>query len=311
MYIDQFKVFSDLAETESFSKAAALSGISQSAVSQQVRALELKFEVTLVERGRRNFALTPEGLALLDASRQILAIFNGLGSTLRSLRDVVGGQLRIASIYSIGLHELPPHLKRFRERHPDVEVHVEYRRSAQVYQQVLDGDVDLGLVAYPVKRTGLLVEVFDEDTMVLISAPAHALAKETHVPLKKLRGERFIAFEPDQPTRKVIDRYLRENDIEVASVMEFDNIETVKRAVEIESGISIVPANTVRQEVALGALAQLDLGGPPLRRTLGVIAKRNRTCSPAQAEFLSILRSPARIASPIRPASEPLKSATL
>lgn len=221
---------------------------------------------------------------------------------------MVGGQLRIASIYSIGLHELPPHLKRFRERHPDVEVHVEYRRSAQVYQQVLDGDVDLGLVAYPVKRSGLLVEVFDEDSMVLISAPTHALAKEEHVPLSKLNGERFIAFEPDQPTRKVIDRYLRENEIEVASVMEFDNIETVKRAVEIESGISIVPANTVRQEVALGALAQLELGGPPLRRTLGVILKRNRTCSPAQAEFLSILRAPARAVvpagkSPRRPAA--------
>lgn len=291
MYIDQFKVFSDLAETESFSKAAALNGISQSAVSQQVRAMEAKFKVALVDRGRRNFALTPEGAALLAASRQILGIYNGLGAKLHALRNVVEGPLRIASIYSIGLHELPPRLKCFRERHAGVEVHVEYRRSAEVYRQVLDGDVDAGLLAYPARRTGLLIELFDEDEMILICHPDHPLAREGRVPLSRLNGERFIAFEPDQPTRKVIDRYLRENAVALSNVMEFDNIETVKRAVEVETGISMVPASTVRQEIAGGVLMQVPLEGPALRRTLGVITKRNRTCSPALAEFLAILRA--------------------
>jgi len=291
MYIETFKVFCDLAETGSFSKAAALNEITQSAVSQQIRALEKRFEVTLVERGRRNFSLTQEGTALLNASREILEVYNHLGDRLHELRNVVAGELRIASIYSIGLHELPPRLKSFRAKHPDVEVHVEYRRSTQVYAQVLSGDSDLGLVAYPTRRAGLQVDVFDEDELVLICHPSHALARREHVPLDALNGEKFISFEPDLPTRKVIDRHLREHQVEITHSMEFDNIETVKRAVEIESGVSIVPANTVRQEVESGALVAVTIEGTRLCRPLGVITRRNRPRTPAQKEFIAAMRA--------------------
>jgi DNA-binding transcriptional LysR family regulator len=290
MYVETFKVFSDLAETGSFSKAAALNQITQSAVSQQIRTLENRFQVTLIERGRRNFALTPEGSAFLNASREILGVYNHLGDRLRELRNVVAGPLRIASIYSIGLHELPPRLKAFRQRHPDVEVHVEYRRSTQVYAQVLKGEVDLGLVAYPGKRTGLLTDIFHEDELVLICHPHHPLARRKKIRLEDLSGEKFIAFEPDLPTRKVIDRHLREHHVEITHTIEFDNIETVKRAVEIESGVSIVPSNTVRQEVTAGALVAVTIEGTKLCRPLGVVSRRDRPRLPAQKEFLAALR---------------------
>jgi DNA-binding transcriptional LysR family regulator len=285
-----FKVFCDLAETGSFSKAAGINGITQSAVSQQVRTIENKFEVVLIDRGRRNFALTSEGKVFLDASREILAVYNGLGGRMQELRNVVAGELKIASIYSIGLHELPPLLKVYRGRFPDVEVHVEYRRSQQVYTQVLNGEVDLGLVAYPSKRTGLLVEIFSEDRLVLICHPNHPLAGQKSIKLSRLHGEKFISFEPDVPTRKVIDRYLREENVQIEHVMEFDNIETVKRAVEVEGGVSIVPSNTVRQECENALLACVELEGPQMCRPLGVITKRNRARSPAQKEFVAALR---------------------
>ncbi len=290
MYIDVFKVFCDLAESGSFSKAAALNGVTQSAVSQQVRAIENKFQVVLIDRGRRSFALTGEGRAFLEASREILEIYNHLGDRLHEMRNVVAGELKIASIYSIGLHELPPHLKRFREEFPDVEVHVEYRRSQQVYSLVMDGGVDLGLVAYPAKRTGLLVEIFSEDDLVLICHPSHPFARAKSIAIERLNGEKFIAFEPDVPTRKVIDRHLREHGVEIEHAMEFDNIETVKRAVEVESGVSLVPAITVRQEVENGLLAAVPIAGPKITRPLGVIMKRNRARSQAQKEFVAALR---------------------
>jgi DNA-binding transcriptional LysR family regulator len=290
MYIETFKVFCDLAETCSFSKAAVINSITQSAVSQQIRALENKFQVTLVERGRRNFSLTAEGNAFLGASREILDVYNNLDRRLHELRDVVAGELRIASIYSIGLHELPPYLKAFREKYPDVELHVEYRRSQQVYAQVLAGDVDLGLVAYPVKRNGLQSDIFSEDRLVVICHPNHPLATRKRIKIEELNGEKFIAFEPDLPTRKVIDRHLREHSVEIQHAMEFDNIETVKRAVEIESGVSIVPANTVRQEVESGQLASVEVDGPKMSRPLGVLTKRNRARSPAHKEFVAALR---------------------
>jgi DNA-binding transcriptional LysR family regulator len=290
MYIDIFKVFCDLAETGSFSKAAALNSITQSAVSQQVRAIENKFQVVLVDRGRRNFALTGEGRAFLEASREILEIYNTLGARLHQMRNVVAGELKIASIYSVGLHELPPRLKAFRERFSAVEVHVEYRRSQQVYSLVLAGEVDVGLVAYPAKRTGLIVEIFSRDQLVLICHPRHQLAGVKAIGLERLSGEKFISFEPDVPTRKVIDRHLRDRGVAVEHAMEFDNIETVKRAVEVESGVSIVPANTVRQEVENGLLASVEIIDPQMVRPLGVISKRNRAQSPAQKEFVAALR---------------------
>lgn len=293
VHVEVFKVFCDLAETKSFSKAAALNAVTQSAVSQQIRSLEERFKVALVERGHRNFRLTPEGAIFLQASREMLAIYTQLGARMKILDHTVVGELRLASIYSIGLHELPPRLKIFRARHPEVEVHVEYRRSPQVYAQVLNGDVDLGLVAYPTRRPGLHIDIFDEDEMVLICHGNHPLAAEPVVKLQRLNGEKFIAFEPDAPTRKVIDKYLREHQVEIVQTMEFDNVETVKRAVEIESGVSIVPLNTVRQEVANGALVAVPLEAPKLFRPLGVISRRDGQHSPAHREFVAALRDQA------------------
>lgn len=290
MYIATFKVFCDLAETGSFSRAAAINSITQSAVSQQIRALETRFQVTLIERGRRHFALTPEGTAFLEASREILEVHDNLDARLHQLRNVVEGQIRLASIYSIGFHDLPPLLNAFRERFPKVEVQVAYRRSHQVYAMVAAGEVDLGLVAYPAKRNGLQAEIFTEDDMILIVPPKHRFATLKRIALDKLAGEHFIAFEPDLPTRKAIDRHFREQGVSITHRMEFDNIETVKRAVEIDGGLSIVPRTTVRQEIETGVLVGVEIEGPRIVRPLGVVSKRNRQRSPALSEFISVLR---------------------
>ncbi len=290
MQIGTFKIFCDLAETGSFSKAAALSGITQSAVSQQIRALEDRYRVTLVERGRRNFALTPEGLAFLEASREILDIYDHLDDRLQEMRNVVAGDLKIASIYSVGLHELPTLLKEFRTLFPDVEVHVEFRRSPEVYVSVANGEVDLGLVAFPTKKKGLQIEDFCRDRLIAICHPAHRLADRKQITLSDLNGEKFISFAVDQPTRKVLDRKFRECHVEVDQVMEFDNIETVKRAVEIETGVSVVPSRTVADEVRSGTLVALNLIEPELWRPLGILTRRNRSRSPALKEFIKILQ---------------------
>jgi DNA-binding transcriptional LysR family regulator len=290
MQIGTFKVFCDLVDTGSFSKAASLNSITQSAVSQQIRALEHHFHVTLIERGRRNFSLTPEGQAFLEASKNIVGIYDHLSDRLQELRDVIAGDIKVAAIYSVGLHELPPYLKRFRELHPDVELHVEYRRSGQIYPLVLNNEVDLGLVSYPTKRKGVTIEPFLQDRLVLICHPKHPFAGRKRIRLQDLEGENFIAFEPDLPTRKVIDRHLKERRVVVRRTMEFDNIETVKRAVEIESGISIVPENTVQQEAESGVLVAIPIERPELIRPIGILLKRNRARSPALKEFIALLQ---------------------
>ena len=292
MQIETFKVFCDLVETASFSRAAALNSITQSAVSQQIRSLEQHFHVSLIERGKKNFSVTQEGRAFLQASKEILGTYENLGHRIRELQNVVAGELRIATVYSIGLHELPPFLKKFRALYPDVEVKVDYRRSAQVYTEVLEGDADLGLVAFPSKRTGLVVEDFWRDKLVLICHPGHPLAERKRVRLRDLQGEKFISFEPDLPTRKVIDRMLREQGVEIEHTMEFDNIETVKRAVEIENGVSIVPQTSVADEARNGSLVPVEVESFDMWRPLGVLYRRHRAISPAQKQFVALLKEP-------------------
>jgi DNA-binding transcriptional LysR family regulator len=290
MQLETFKVFCDLVETASFSKAAELNEITQSAVSQQIRALEEKFQVALIERGKKTFSVTAEGRAFLQASKEILRAYDSLGDRLQELQSTVTGELRIATVYSIGLHELPRNLKLFRNTYPAVEVTVEYLRSAEVYQRVADSAADLGLVAFPTRRKGLTVESRWKDKLVLICAPNHHLAKRRSVSINALDSERFISFAFDQPTRKAIDRIFRTNKVVIQRTMEFDNIETVKRAVEIEDGISIVPLATVDEERRLGSIVSVEIECAEMWRPIGLVQQKVRSQTAATRAFVTMLK---------------------
>jgi len=290
MHIETFQLFNDLVETASFSKVAELHGITQSAVSQQIRALEEKFQVTLIERGKKNFSVTAEGAAMLKAARDILAAYHSLGQHIETLKTSVKGTILIAAVHSIGLHELPPYLKEFKKRYPEVDIKVDFLRSTQVYQAVADGGADFGLVAFPTERRGLEMESFWRDKLILICHPNHPLAQRDRVRLRDIQNEKFISFSFDQPTRKAIDETLARENVRIQIALEFDNIETVKRAVEIESGIALVPRATVREEVRGGTLVAIDVIGTDLWRPLGLLKKKKKALSAVQSSFVEMLR---------------------
>lgn len=290
MHIETFQVFCDLVETTSFSEAAARNGITQSAVSQQIRTLEERFKVTLVERGRRNFSVTPEGEAFLKAAQRILKAYHSIEEDLGTMRNVVAGPLTIATVYSIGFHELPPFLETYRQLFPEVDLQVHYRRSNQVYADVSENLADLGLVAYPQERKGVEIEPAWKDKLVVICPPNHPLAKRTALDLKAIDGQRFISFEPDLPTRKAIDDMFTQAGIQIKEVVEFDNIETVKRGVLIENAISIVPSESVKSEVKSGTLAQITINGKFVWRPLGIVRRRTKAVTPAMREMIRLLK---------------------
>jgi len=290
MQIDSLKVFCDLAESESFTKAAQINNVTQSAVSQQISSLERVFKSLLIERSKKRFRLTREGQVLYDYSKQIIATYEGLGSKLQEIKDIISGTIRVATIYSIGLHDLPPYLKKFLKAYPTVNVHVEYRRANQVYEDVMGNVVDLGLVAYPTRDNKLEIYALRKDPLVLVCHPQHPLAKQKRIKMKTLSGQKFIGFQPDIPTRKALDKILKENNVDVQHVMEFDNIETVKRAVEIDAGVAIVPQTTVVQEVAKQTLAQVELDDGDFFRPLAAIYKKSKVLSPAMKQFLAIVK---------------------
>jgi DNA-binding transcriptional LysR family regulator len=290
MQIESFKLFCDLAETESFTKAAQINDVTQSAVSQQITTLEKRFNSLLIERSKKRFRLTREGQVLYEYAKQMIATYQALQSKIQEIKDIVSGSIRVATIYSIGLHDLPPYLKKYLKAFPTVHVHVEYRRANQVYEDVIGNVVDLGLVAYPVRDARLEVVPLRKDPLVLVCHPSHALAKHKSIKLKALSGQKFIGFEPDIPTRKALDKILKESSVNVNHVMEFDNIETVKRAVEIDAGVAIVPQGTVIQEVAKQTLVQVGLEDGEFFRPLAAIYKKHKVLSPAMKQLLATLK---------------------
>jgi DNA-binding transcriptional LysR family regulator len=291
MQIESLKVFCDLAETESFTRTAQVNNLSQSAVSLQISSLERQFNSLLIERSKKKFRLTREGQVFYEYCKQINQTYDSLHNRLQEIKDIISGTIRVATIYSVGLHDLPPYLKKFLKRFPTMDVHVEYRRANQVYEDVLGNVADLGLVAYPTRDPKLDTIALHKDTLVLICHPNHPLARSKSVKLSQLAREKFIGFEPDMPTRKAIDKILKDHHVKVETVMEFDNIETVKRAVEIEAGISIVPRGTITQEVANQTLAEVKIKGRELYRPLVAIYKKNKVLSPAMKQFLAMLKS--------------------
>jgi DNA-binding transcriptional LysR family regulator len=291
MQFESLKVFCDLAETESFTKTAQINCVSQSAVSQTISALERHFHSLLIERSKKNFRLTSEGEVLYHHAKELLQTYDAIHSRLQEIKQIISGDIRIATVYSLGLHDLPPYVKRFMRDHPEVNIHVEYRRANQVYEGVLGNIVDLGLVAYPAPNPKLEIIPLRKDRLVLACHPQHPLAKLKAVKLKALNGQKFISFEPDIPTRKALDKILKGQGVTVEHAMEFDNIETVKRAIELDCGVAIVPEATIRQEVADQTLVAVPLQGSHFR-PLGALHRKGKVLSPAIKQFIALLKQP-------------------
>lgn len=289
MHIENFKVFSDLVENQSFSRAAKMNKITQSAVSQQLRAMEKHFGVLVVDRSQKQFRLTPEGERLYHSCKDILQRYQQMSSELQEMQKIISGNIHISTVYSIGLYELPPYLKTFMQNYPTVNVRVEYRRSNLVYEDVLQNSVDLGLVALPQKVRHLELIPFREDHLTLVASPDHPLCDEDSVTIQELLGHPLIAFDPDIPTRKTLDQYFRENRLSFEPVMEFDNIETVKRAVEIGAGVAFIPHTTVQQELDQGTLKEIKLQWKGIQRPLAIIYRKGRVMTPALKKLISTL----------------------
>jgi DNA-binding transcriptional LysR family regulator len=291
MDLESLRIFVDLASTRSFSKTAERNFLSQSAVSQRIRSLEGEFGQILVERGkgRPGAQFTDSGLRLLDGAREIIGRADALKREIAEMGGAVGGTLRVATIYSIGLHALTPRITSFLAQYPQVNLHLEYLRTDRIYDAVVGGAIDCGIVALPRERPQIEIVPLEDENMVIIAAPTHPLGKQESVSIKDLDGLPFVAFDPDIPTRHLIDDVLRANGVTVSVVHAFDNIETIKRVVEIGLGVAIVPEPTVHREVRDGTLAAPPMEGERLTRPTGILLRKGRILSGALSRFLDVL----------------------
>ena len=284
------KLFCDLADLRSFSKTAEKNLISQSAVSQQLAQLELVHKSQLLNRKKRPIELTKAGQVFYQACKEMLERYEQLKNELRTLEKTSAGRINVAAIFSIGMHTLPDYVKKFMVSYPNVNVHIEYFSAVKIFELVLNSDVDIGLVAVPKRDKRLDVYDFENELLVLACSPKHPLAFESQVDIHRLQFERFIAFDKDVPTRIWIDSILERYNIRVRPVMEFDNIETIKRAVEINSGISILPQAAILQELGSDTIKAINFSNERFIRPTGIIVRKGKIFSQAGRYFIELLR---------------------
>jgi DNA-binding transcriptional LysR family regulator len=291
MHIETLKVFCDLVELESFSMAAERNFITQSAVSQQIRSLEEKFKRRMLERirGRRDVKLTPAGEVFYREAKTVLAAYDQLQENLRGVVGKIGGTVKVATVYSVGLHELPAKVREFMTKFPSAKIDLEYSRTTRVVRDVMNGTVELGVLAFPEPKRGLTITPMPDNRLVLIAPPDHKLASRSKVKVTDLKGQDFVHFERDVPTRKAMDKIFKANGVEVKKVAEFDNIETIKRAVEVGFGLAIVPEPAVSEARKAGTLAVIPLAEKYWVRSVGVIYRSDRNLSLAAKKFVSLL----------------------
>lgn len=294
MNLDVLKTFCDLVDSGNFSKAAELNLISQSAVSQQLAKLERELGTQLIHRGGGLVAPTEAGQAFYRGATEIIRRYEALVGEVRSAAEAVTGVLRVGTVYSVGMYSLDAYVKRFLHEHPEVALRVEYMRAHRIYTAVGGGELALGVVAYPQRQRGIEVIPFATEQLVTVFGPEHRLSSRRTVRAGDLDGENFVAFDPDIPTRRHIDRLLKSEHVKVNVTMEFDNNETLKRAVEIGAGLTILPVTVIEREVAAGSLAYAQFREPEKWiRPLGILRQRGTAPTPAERMFLGLLRRPA------------------
>jgi DNA-binding transcriptional LysR family regulator len=289
MQLKTARLYCDVVAQRSFSKAALLNEVSQSLVSQAVTSLESRLGVTLIDRSKRPLEPTRAGQAYAVACRELLDGFDAVEDDLHRLADKVTGQVRIAAIYSVGLLEMSQYVERFREQYPDANVRMEYLHPDQVYDRIRSDDAEIGLLSFPREGGEFRSYEWQQQDVVLIVPPEHPMANQRSVSPSQINGLDFVSFTKELKIRQKLDRWLKAAGVSINTVHKFDNVENIKRSVEIGSGVALVPLQTVRRELEYGSLRAVTVRGVDWKRPLGVVQKRNRKLTIATSRFVELL----------------------
>lgn len=292
MHLRDLEIFCEVAQLRSFSKAAKVHSVSQPVASETVRALEDHLGLELINRSKRPLELTPAGRIFCDGSRELLESFRRLEDRVLQLRDKVVGPVRVAAIYSVGLLQMDCYVKQFELLYPDAVLELRYLHPEAVLERILDDSADLGLMSFPPKRSELHCVPWQEQPIVLVVPPNHRLASRTSIFIREIDGEPMVSYTPELQVRAELDRRLRQAKVNVDVVHEFDNIENIKRAVEVGSGVALLPVPTVRREVEIGSLKAIPLEDVHWVRPLGIVYKKNKPLTAAVSRFLDLLHQP-------------------
>jgi DNA-binding transcriptional LysR family regulator len=290
MQFESLKVFCDVARHRSFSQAAQSNQVSQSAASQIVLQLERRLGVRLVDRSTRPLQLTPLGKAYYEGCKDLVKQYLELEASIREAQTQIDAAVQVAAIYSVGLGDMGKYVEQLTARHPGAKVQIEYLHPDRVYERVLAGSADFGLVSFPRRSRELTALPWREEEMVLACPPSHPLARLKAVKPAQFHAEKYVAFDKGLVIRREVERFLRDQEVTIQETLAFDNIENIKKAVEVEAGVALLPEPTLRREVEAGTLVAIPLAGVRFFRPLGIIQRRHDKLSSTALRFIDILR---------------------
>jgi DNA-binding transcriptional LysR family regulator len=295
MQLEALKVFCDIAVFHSFSKAAEANGLGQPAVSRIVHLLEGRLGGALVDRSKRPLQLTALGQTYYEGCKRLLEQYFELEASLARGHAERVLTVRVAAIYSVGLGDMGQYVERFEAKHRHARAHIEYVHPNKVYERVLDGMADFGLVSFPRPAKELTILSWRDEEMVVACPPHHPVASLSAVPPARLDGEKFVAFDKGLVIRREVDRFLREHGATAEIALELDNIESIKKGIEEGIGLALLPEPMLRQEAQAGTIRivklQLEPGEPRFVRPLGIIHRRHHQLGNAALGFIEQLRA--------------------
>lgn len=291
MQLESLKIFCDVVRWGSISRGGRENGISQSSASQVVHQIEARLGVKLIDRSKRPLVPTPQGRVYYEGCKGLIGGYLEVENRVKALGDerALAGTVRVAAIYSVGLGHMSRHVEAFRALHPDVEVRIDYLHPEAVLASVEREGADLGLISFPRRWPELTTIPWRDEEMVLAVHPSHRFAGLDQVEAERLDGETFVGFDPALPIRRAVDRFLRRHRARVKVSAEFDNIDTIKRAVEVPSGVAILPSPTLQGEVRAGTLRAVRFAERRPTRPLAIIHRRAGQLGLAPSRFLAAL----------------------
>ncbi|MAX27120.1 MAG: hypothetical protein CMJ19_21705 [Phycisphaeraceae bacterium] len=273
--MDTMRLYCEVARHQSFSKAAAALGLTQSAISQRIGALEKELDIVLFDRSVRPLALTPQGEVFLKEAKMLVDRYDKLVHKVTQMQHGLSGNVVVETIYSAGIDLLNGVKQAFEKANPQVSVQIAYKRPEEIHDSVKHGRCDLGIVSYPRHWRDVGVTPLRDEPMAVICTPEHALASKKQVHASELGEWPLVAFESTLPVGRHVRRYLRQHGVTPRVVGEFDNIDTMRHALtEVADSYAILPVCHTLKQIARGSLVALALT-PQLVRPLGVIYDRH------------------------------------
>jgi DNA-binding transcriptional LysR family regulator len=287
--LGQLAAFVQVAQHQSFSRAAKALFLTQPSVTARIQSLERELGEVLFERNGRGVRLTDAGSCFLTYAQRVLKALEEGHDALEELRGLQSGSLRLGSAFTISTYVLPGILKTFHQRFPGVDISVKTGRSDQVLRMVLSEDVQAGLVRV-VTRPDIETVLLYEDEIVLVTDPEHAFAAAGEARLADVGRQPLILLDKTSSYHSLVQGLFRQAGIVPWAVMELDSLEAAKKMVEEGLGIAMLPRVTVERETKLGVLVEIKLcDAESPRRRVALIYRRNRRLARSMVAFLNLL----------------------